>query len=67
MRSHEFVTANPVKQIKARRVTENEQDVAYVKIWMEDENGMMKDLSVLQNMINYKCGIKSSSTKRDFS
>ena len=38
--SYELVTANPVKQLKTCRVTENERDAAYIKIWLEDENGV---------------------------
>lgn len=39
--SYELVTANSVKQLKVRQVTENERDAAYLKIWLEDENGIL--------------------------
>lgn len=37
---HELVTAKAVKKLQARRVTEKERDVAYIKVWLEDENGI---------------------------
>jgi len=37
---HELVTAGAVKKLQTRRVTEKERDVAYIKVWLEDENGI---------------------------
>ena len=37
---YELVTAQTVKKLDVRRVTENERDVAYLKVWLEDEHGI---------------------------
>lgn len=37
---YELVTAQTVKKLDVRRVTEQERDVAYMKIWITDEQGI---------------------------
>ena len=38
---YELITAKSVTKLKACRVTENERDAAYIKIWLEDEDGIV--------------------------
>ncbi len=41
-------TAGTATRLRARKVTENETDIAYVKVWLEDENGICNPQQVKQ-------------------
>ena len=71
--SYELVTANPVKKLKACRVTENERDVAYIKIWLEDEKGVFNPqekrllhASVTGNGVLEGFGTANPSSEEDY-
>lgn len=51
---YELVTADSVKRLKACRVTENERDVAYVKVWLEDEHGVCNPQETQRRIIHAK-------------
>ncbi len=38
---YQIVTAGEVKKLGVEQVTKNEQNLAYVKVWLEDENGQL--------------------------
>lgn len=38
---YQIATAGEVKKLGAEQVSENEQNLAYVKVWLEDENGQL--------------------------
>ena len=52
--SYELTTANSVKKLKACRVTENERDVAYIKVWLEDENGICNPQETEKRLLHAK-------------
>lgn len=59
---YELSTAKSVTKLKVCRVTENERNIAYIKIWLVDDNGTInsqeaeKDcfMPVLQEMVCWK-------------
>lgn len=59
---YELSTAKSVTKLKVCRVTENERNIAYIKIWLVDDNGTInsqeaeKDcfMLVLQEMVCWK-------------
>lgn len=38
---YQIATAGKVRKLQAEQVTENESELAYVKVWLEDENGLI--------------------------
>lgn len=58
-----------MKQIKARRVTKNERDVAYIKIWLEDENGIFnpQEKQVLHAQVTGNGVLEGFGTANPFS
>lgn len=38
---YQIATAGKVRKLQAEQVTENESELAYVKVWLEDENGLV--------------------------
>ena len=51
---YELSTADSVKRLKACRVTENERNVAYVKVWLEDEHGICNPQETQRRIIHAK-------------
>ncbi len=52
--TYELVTAKQVKRLKTKRVTENERDVAYIKVWLEDEDGICNPQEIQKKKIHAK-------------
>lgn len=51
---YKLITAQKVKKLKTCRVTENERDAAYIKVWLEDEHGIFNPQETEKRLLHAK-------------